>query len=188
MSTYFMEQGTKDTNVAIGCEATAISNAITMEANWEPLLSASFLSKYKIREFCGSMSSDLQGLGSSAQISTVPGTPVTSSLPSTVQNQRVNNPTWVESIFKTFSDCNVKTLTIRQLITAGKISTPVPHSKVRPELPQCLGYHTKDKCNTACANSHDHVSYTASKLRPLEQWCQQCYPADQAAAAAALAF
>lgn len=193
LSNYFTLQGNQAGLVPISRHPTDISTAITMESSWEPLLSSAFIQKYKIREFCGALGSTPPG----AHLPSIPSGPFPSgpspsgpSPPSrqpTAQNRRINNPNWSESLFKTFSEQNVKTLTIRQLITAGKITSPLPRSKARPDLVQCLGYHTKGQCNTACANVHDHVNYTVAELAPLAQWCQACYPADQATAVAALA-
>ena len=59
MSNYFMLQGRRNRAKAIGRQATDISTAITMESVWEPLLSATFISKYKVREFCNTLG-DLQ--------------------------------------------------------------------------------------------------------------------------------
>lgn len=186
LSNYYTLQGNQDGLVPIGRRPNDISTAITMESSWEPLLSSAFIQKYKIREFCGALGSTPPGPRPSS-IAAGPSGPSPPSRPQTAQNRRLNNPDWSESLFKTFSDRQVKTLTIRQLITAGKITSPLPRSKVSPALVQCLGYHTKGQCNTACVNAHDHVNYTVAELAPLAQWCQECYPADQATAVAALA-
>lgn len=184
MSTYFRNQGRRQQPVAIGRSATDISTAITMESPWEPLLTPTFILKYKVREFCN-LANDSPSDGHNAP----PGPPAPSgprapSGPPTA-SRRVTNQSYCDELFSTFRDRRVKTATIRTLINTGKISTPLPRSKVRPDLPQCLGWHTKGECNTACGSSYDHTNYTRSELAPLGQWCQSCYPADQAAAEAA---
>lgn len=181
VSSYFMQQGRKQQQHAIGRNPTDISSAITMESNWEPHLSMTFLNKYKVREFCNSLSDGAGGIPQPA-----PGGPQPPSRPGNVSSRRVDNPDYVSSLFLVYKQRQVRTKTIRDLVTGGKITTPLPRSKVDGSLEQCLGWHTIGQCNSNCPKSVDHIVYTSAELAPLAQWCQTCYPADQASADAAL--
>ena len=181
VSGYFMQQGRKQQQHAIGRSPTDISEAITMESNWEPHLSMIFLSKYKVREFCNSISDRSGEIPQSP-----PAGPQPPSRPGVATSRRVDNPDYLSSLFLSYKQRQVKTKTVRDLITKGKITTPLPRSKVDGSLEQCLGWHTIGQCNTNCPKSADHIAYTSTELAPLAQWCQTCYPADQASADAAL--
>ena len=185
MSNYFMLQGRRNRVAAIGRQATDISTAITMESVWEPLLSATFISKYKVREFCNTLGEGQRAPAPPAPTAGQAGLPPPNRPPGGI-GRRVDNTNYATSLFTTFKDRSVKTSTVRKLIAAGKISTPLPRSKVNGSHSLCLGWHTIGQCNTSCANAADHVSYTNTEYGPLVQWCQTCYPADQAAAEAAL--
>lgn len=103
-----------------------------MESNWEPHLYMTFLSKYKVREFCNSISNRSGGIPQSP-----PAGPQPPSRPGGVSSHRVDNPDYLSSLFLPYKQCQVKTKTVHDLITKGKITTPLPRSKVDGSLEQC---------------------------------------------------
>ena len=160
-----------------------ISSSINMGRSWEPILDNSFLSFYKVNEFCGIAPTTITPSGGVGGASGG-GTPVNGfaaggnqgrgANPGGGDTSRTTNATFNALLFNTYKSSQVRCADIRREITAGN-KPSLPLSKVDTQQPMCLAWHTKGQCNSNCPRSSDHVAYTSSEYQPLVTWCSANY-------------
>ena len=98
------------------------------------------------------------------------------------QSNTAKIPDFHEAIFgefrkRTINGKPVKSKDIRQKIAQNKLP-PLPGSRLDPNTPMCLAWHTKGMCNNECPHVADHIKYDASQYKPLKSWCDENYPKD----------
>ena len=178
MSEYWRLQGRQPNPVLLE-SPYCISAAVNSGRQWEPILDDSFLSFYKINEYCGVSSTlaqsrengipDASG-GSGGGFSSPGGTGggVAGSA-----GVRLNNVNFNESLFQTYKVHSVRCSEIRRKIAEGT-KPALPTSKV-DQAPMCLAWHTKGQCNRGCPRAVDHAVYTTSEYQALKTWCSENY-------------
>lgn len=190
MSEYWRQQG-RQPNAQPLESPLYISSSVNSGRQWEPILDESFLTFYKVYEFCG-VSPGVTGLpsnqgagggsfgggsgGSGAAGGGGAGHAGGGS--GSVQQQggasgRVNNTQFNTALFQTFKSNSVRCVDIRRKITEGT-KPALPTSKV-DQAPMCLAWHTKGQCNRGCPRAADHVVYSNSEYQPLATWCTAHY-------------
>jgi hypothetical protein len=185
-SEFFKHQARSPGAIALPDEYE-IRKAIEREKPWEPQLTHTFLSNYKVYAFCGvQFTNPLDAYMQSLQ--TTPQSQVTTTRPQpvggsavggdggrdTVTTSRVNNIHFNATIFEEYRSRGIKSRTIKKAILANE-KPPLPPSKTGTGT-MCLPWHTKGLCNSECRLKADHIRYTATELQPLKDWCKDHYP------------
>ena len=158
-----------------------ISSSINMGRAWEPILDDSFLSFYKVYEYCGVQSAPRGGQeggesGRAGGGNTGGGNGGVRGAGNQFgsDTNRTTNATFNAILFSTYKASQVRCADIRRAITAGT-KPALPLSKVDTQQPVCLAWHTKGQCNSNCPRATDHVSYTSTEYQPLVTWCAANY-------------
>ena len=174
MSEYWRIQGRQPNPVMLD-SPLSISSAINSGRQWEPILDESFISFYKINEFCGVGAAPVQPTGGSGAPFSPGGGGSAPSGGGGVAGAggRLNNVNFNESLFQTYKVNSVRCSDIRRKIAEGT-KPALPLSKV-DQAPMCLAWHTKGQCNRGCPRAADHVVYTTAEYQPLKTWCSANY-------------
>ena len=156
-----------------------ISSSINMGRAWEPILDDSFLSFYKVYEYCGvspntRVGSDVVDGGRRSLGGTGSGGASGGGNQFGSDTNRTTNATFNSLLFSTYKQSQVRCADIRRAITAGT-KPALPTSKVDTQQPMCLAWHTKGQCNNNCPRSSDHVAYSVAEYQPLVTWCTANY-------------
>ena len=175
ISTYLKDQARMPNAMTLP-DPYEIRVAIDREKTWEPNLTFTFMKKYKVHEFCGSIPLVAglpvplpQPLPAPYVGTETPAPPVSGG-----ESTRVNNTTFISSLFDSYRQRGVKTRTVRKMIQNGRLPA-LPDSKTGLGK-VCLGWHTKGMCNSDCGLKYDHIQYTQDELQPLCTWCGTNYP------------
>ena len=102
------------------------SNCIQQEQPWNPILSETFITKYKIRELCMPPRDSSAGTADGAGGNSLTAPPT---IPIGNSTGRVANLNYEAAKFGVYKERNIKTKLVRSLITKNKIRT-LPTSKV----------------------------------------------------------
>ena len=185
-SEYFKLQARSPSAIALPDEYE-IRKAIEREKLWEPQLTHTFLSNYKVYAFCGVQVSNpleayMQSLNTGQPI--VPPTAPPSGAGAgggsggggggDTVSSRINNVHFNATIFDEYRSRGIKSRTIKKAILANR-KPPLPPSKTGTGV-MCLPWHTKGLCNSECRLKADHIKYNATELKPLKDWCNVNYP------------
>ena len=103
-----------------------ISNYIQQEQPWEPIMSETFITKYKIRELCMPPRDSSAGTVDGAGENSLPAPPT---IPIGNSTGRVANLNYEAAKFGVYKERNIKTKLVRSLIAKNKIRA-LPTSKV----------------------------------------------------------
>ena len=166
-----------------------IINYIKLRKVWEPIISPTFIVKYKVAVILNFYGGTVPGtLGSGGTVATdmstltpitgaPPGTltpggpPLTINPLTTTGNTKVENPGFNSSLFGIYKSSATKCAEIRKKIKQDKI-VRLPPSKVQADKDMCLAWHTKGICNTSCPCKADHINYTPTEYIPMVNWCR----------------
>ena len=173
MSTYLKDQARRPNPMTLS-DPYEIRVSIDREKTWEPNLTYTFMQKYKVHEFCGTVPPPV---GTPTPIIPRAGEQQPPPQPTPGgESTRVNNTTFIAALFESYRQRGVKTRTIRKMIQNGRLPA-LPDSKTGLGK-VCLGWHTKGMCNSDCGLKYDHIQYTQEELEPLCTWCGTHYPND----------
>jgi hypothetical protein len=166
-----------------------IINYIKLRKVWEPIISPTFIVKYKVAVILNFYGGTVPGtLGSGGTVATAmstltpitgapPGTLTPGGPPSTINprtttgNTKIENNAFNSALFGIYKTSALKCVEIRKKIKQDKI-VRLPPSKVQADMDMCLAWHTKGMCNTSCPCVADHINYTPTEYTPMVNWCR----------------
>jgi hypothetical protein len=168
-----------------------IINYIKLRKVWEPVISPTFISKYKIAGILkfyggtvpgtivsgGTVVRDMTTLtpstgASPGTVLTPPGGPPSIiNTSTTTGNTKIENHAYNSSLFGIYKTSLLKSGELRKRIKQRTLPA-LPPSKVQADMDMCLAWHTKGVCNTSCPCKADHINYTPSEYTPMVDWCR----------------
>jgi hypothetical protein len=173
MSDYWRRQGMQPTPLALE-SPLAISSAVNSGRAWEPIMDHSFLTIYKVFEYCGAASQQPVPSFVPSGDPTLPPTQPPAASPQPTTNGRLNNSSFNTQLFQQYRTSAVRCADLRRKVAEGALPA-LPNSKVNNQVQLCLAWHTKGQCNTNCPRVSDHVAYTAQEYQGLVTWCTSHY-------------
>ena len=163
-----------------------IIDYIKLRKVWEPVISPTFASKYKlagmVRFYGGgtiprtsgdTVTTDMTTLtpGTGLPLVGPPSTIVTDTQTITTGSTKVDNNAFNSTLFGIYKTTQVKSADLRKKIKLGTLEK-LPPSRVSADSEMCLAWHTKGICNSNCPRKADHVTYTAAEYTPMVNWCR----------------